>query len=74
MTPHFFLPFQKKTNTTIPRDYPILNPHEIAKKQKNCHDAVTFFKMWATLFFFTFLFISVPYHNKILKEKIDFII
>ena len=64
MTPHFLLPFQKKTNATIPQDYPILNPQEITQKRKNCDDAVTFFKMWATLFVFTFPFISVPYHNK----------
>jgi hypothetical protein len=64
MTPHFFLPFQKKTNTSMPQDYPILTKDEITQKRINCNDAVTFFKIWATLFVFTFPFISFPYHKE----------
>ena len=64
MTPHSFLPFQKKTNASIPQDYSILASHEITQKRKNFDDALTIFKIWATLFVFTFPFISVPYHNK----------
>jgi hypothetical protein len=64
MTPHSFLPFQKKTNASIPQDYPILTPREITQKKNNFDDALTIFKIWATLFVFTFPFISVPYHNK----------
>jgi hypothetical protein len=64
MTPHFFLPFQKTTNTSMPQDYLSLTPREIAQKRINCDDALTLFKIWASLFVFTFPIISVPYHNK----------
>jgi len=63
MTPQIFLPFQKNTNTSMPQDYPSLTSHEITQKRINCDDAITFFKIWATLFVFTFPIISVPYHK-----------
>lgn len=64
MTPHSLLPFQNKTNSSTTQYYPISRPHEIMQKQKNCDDALTIFKIWASLFVFTFPIISVPYHNK----------
>jgi hypothetical protein len=54
MTPHSLLPFQNKTNASIPQDYPILSSHEITQKRKKCDDALTIFKIWASLFVFTF--------------------
>ena len=64
-TPKCFLPFQNKTNTsTIPQDYPILTPREITQKRINRNDALTMFKIWATLFVFTFPIISFPYHKE----------
>jgi len=64
MTPQIFLPFQKKTNASMPQDYSTLTPREITQKRINCDDALMIFKIWASLFVFTFPIISVPYHNK----------
>jgi len=63
MTPHFFLPFQKKTNSSTTQYYPISTPREITQKQINCDDALMIFKIWASLFVFTFPIISLPYHK-----------
>jgi len=65
MTPRFFSPFQNKTNSsTMPQDYTSLTPREIRQKRINCNDALTLFKIWATLFVFTFPIISFPYHKE----------
>lgn len=64
MTPKFFLPFQNNTTNTTTKYYPTLTPSDITQKQKKCNDAVTFFKMWATIFVFTFPIISFPYHKE----------
>jgi hypothetical protein len=64
MTPHSFSPFQNKTNSSTMQYYPISTPHEITQKRKKCDDALTFFKIWATLFVFTFPFISFPYYKE----------
>jgi hypothetical protein len=66
MTPKCFLPFQNNTYTSTnatTQYYPTLSPRDITQKQKNYNDAVTFFKMWATIFVFTFPIISFPYHK-----------
>ena len=62
--PHFFSPFKKNANASIPHDYPILESHEIAQKRTKCDDALIIFRIWATLFIFTFPAISFPYHKE----------
>ncbi len=65
MTPKCILSFQNNTNTsTMPQDYTLLTPREITQKRINCNDALTMFKIWATLFVFTFPIISFPYHKE----------
>jgi len=76
MTPRFFLPFQKKitiatnvTNvtTTTSQNNPTLTPcddYKVTQKRINCDDALTMFKIWATIFVFTFPITSFPYHKK----------
>jgi len=67
MTPKCFLPFQNNATNVTTQYYPTLTlnkEYEIASKQKKCNDAVTFFKMWATLFVFTFPIISFPYQKE----------
>jgi len=65
MTSKCILPFQNNpNNSTIPQDYPILTPREITQKRINHNDALTMFKIWATLFVFTFPIISFPYHKE----------
>jgi hypothetical protein len=67
MTPRFLSPFQIKTTNVTNQNYPNLTPceeYKVAKKPVNCDDVLTFFRIWATLFVFTFPFISFPYHNK----------
>ena len=64
MTPKCFLPFQNNTtNVTNPNLTPC-HDYKVAKKPVNCDDVLTFFRIWATLFVFTFPFISFPYDNK----------
>jgi len=64
MTPRFFSPFQNKTTNLTTQYYPTLTPREIRQKRINCDEALTIFKIWASLFVFTFPIISVPYHKE----------
>jgi hypothetical protein len=70
MTPRFFSPFQNKTTnvtTTTTQYYPSLTPchdYRVTPKRVNCDDALTIFRIWATLFVFTFPIISFPYHKE----------
>jgi hypothetical protein len=63
-TPKFFLPFQNNTTNATTQYYPSLTPREITQKRTNRNDALTMFKIWATLFVFTFPIISFPYHTE----------
>ena len=63
MTPKYFLPFQNKTTNVTTQYYPTLTQQEITQKRTNRNDALTMFKMWATIFVFTFPIISFPYHK-----------
>jgi hypothetical protein len=66
-TPKIFLQFQNNTTNVTTQHYSNLTPrhdYKVAKKPVNCDDVLTFFRIWATLFVFTFPIISFPYHNK----------
>jgi len=64
MTPKYFLPFQNKTTNVTSQYYPSLTLNKEYEIDPKRNDAVTFFKIWATLFVFTFPFISFPYHKE----------
>ena len=67
MTPKYFLPFQNNTTNATTQYYPNLPPceeYKVAKKQANHNDSLTMFKIWATIFVFTFPIISFPYHKE----------
>jgi len=59
-TPKYFLPFQNKTTTQYYPSLTLNKEYEIDPKR---NDAVTFFKMWATIFDFTFPVISFSYYK-----------
>jgi hypothetical protein len=64
MTPKCFLPFQNNTTNATTQHYPTLTLNkedEIASKR---NDALTMFRIWATIFVFTFPIISFPYHKE----------
>lgn len=67
MTPKFFLPFQNNTTNVRPQYYPSLTlnkEYENESKRSICDDALIIFKIWATIFVFTFPIISFPYHKE----------
>jgi len=67
MTPKGFLPFQNNTTNVTTQYYPSLTlnkEYEIASKRTKRNDALTIFKIWATIFVFTFPIISFPYHKE----------
>lgn len=70
MTPKCFLPFQKNTNTSTnatTQYYPSLTlnkEYNTASKWSISDDALIIFKIWATIFVFTFPIISFPYHKE----------
>lgn len=66
MTPKNLLPFQ---NNATPSDFSILNsPDDLLNNKKSMRkisdDAITMFKIWATVFVFTFPIVSFPYHKE----------
>jgi hypothetical protein len=67
ITPKCILPFQKNATNVRPQYYPSLTSSEkyhIESKRTICNDALTMFKIWATIFVFTFPIISFPYHKE----------
>jgi hypothetical protein len=62
-TPKFFLPFQNNTTNVTSQYYPSLTLNKEREIDPKRNDAVTFFKMWATIFVFTFPVISFPYYK-----------
>jgi hypothetical protein len=67
MTPKCILSFQNKTTNATTQYYPSLTSnkeYDTESKQINCNDALTMFKIWATLFVFTFPIILFPYHKE----------
>jgi hypothetical protein len=67
MTPKCILPFQNNTTNATTQYYPSLTlnkEYEIESKRTKRNDALTMFKIWATIFVFTFPIISFPYHKE----------
>jgi hypothetical protein len=67
MTPKFLLPFQNKTTNVTTQHYPNLTLNEerdTESKSSISDDLLTMFKIWATVFVFTFPIISFPYHKE----------
>ena len=66
MTPKNLLPFQ---NNARPSELSIVNSQtECSNNKKSIRkisdDAITMFKIWATVFVFTFPIVSFPYHKE----------
>jgi hypothetical protein len=72
MTPKNLLPFQNNANAfnnATTSDLSILNsPDDLSNNKKSTRkisdDALTIFKIWATVFVFTFPIVSFPYHKE----------
>ena len=67
MTPKYFLPFQNNTTNVTTQYYSSLTLNKeyyVESKRTNRNDALTMFKIWATIFVFTFPIISFPYHKE----------
>jgi hypothetical protein len=65
-TPKIFLQFQNNTTNVTTQYYPTLTLNEeydTASKWSISDDALTMFKIWATVFIFTLPIISFPYHK-----------
>jgi len=61
MTPRFILPFQNNTTTQYYSSLSRCKEYETAPKR---NDALTIFKVWATITVFTFPIISFPFHKE----------
>jgi hypothetical protein len=64
MTPRFLLPFQNNRTTQYYPSLTLNDEYEITTKRTNCNDALTIFKIWATITVFTFPIISFPFHKE----------
>jgi hypothetical protein len=63
-TPKNFLPFKNNTTNVTTEYYPSLTLNKEYHVESKRNDALTIFKIWATIFVFTFPIISFPYHTE----------
>ena len=61
MTPKCFLPFQNNATNVTTQYYPSLTLNKEDEIEPKRNDALTMFRIWATIFVSTFPIISFPY-------------